>query len=65
MPLTKLCIDPVFKMMGLQIGVKYVKNISELYIIFPGILFITTMISAFLTSLYIRRIKSSDISNNE
>ena len=65
MPLTHLCIDPIFKMMGLEIGVNYVKNPSELYIIFPGMLFITTMISAFITSLYTRKIKSSDISNNE
>ena len=65
MPLTHLCIDPVFKMMGLEIGVDYVKNPSELYIIIPGVLFITTMISAFITSLYTRKIKSSGISNNE
>ena len=65
MPLTHLCIDPVFKMMGAESGANYIKNPSELYIIYPGILFITTMISAFITALYTRKIKSSDISNNE
>ena len=64
-PCTHLCIDPIFKMMGLETGVEYVKNPSELYMIFPGMLFLTTMISAFLASLYTRKIKSSDISNNE
>ena len=31
MPLTHLCMDPIFKMMGLEVGVNYVKNPSELY----------------------------------
>lgn len=65
MPLTRLCMDPIFKMMGLEVGVDYVKNPSELYIILPGMLFLTTIISAFIASLYTRRIKSSGISNNE
>lgn len=64
-PLTHLCIDPIFKMMGLEIGVDYIINPIETYIIFPAIVFITTMISAYLTSMYIRKIKSSDISNIE
>jgi hypothetical protein len=42
-----------------------VKNPIELYIIFPGMLFLTTMIAGFIAAIYTRRIKSSDISNNE
>lgn len=64
-PLTHLCLDPIFKMMGLETGVNYLKNPSELYIIFPGMLFLTTILSAFVASLYTRKIKSSDITNNE
>lgn len=53
-PLTHLCIDSLFKMMGLETGVDYVINPMETYIIFPAIVFITTMTGAYLTSRYIR-----------
>jgi len=65
MPLTHLCIDPIFKMMGLELGVNYVVDPLELYLIFPIIVLATTTVSAFLTSLYTRKIKSSDTANIE
>ena len=55
-PLTHLCIDSLFKMMGLETGVDYVINPMETFITFPAIVFITTMICAYLTSMYIRKI---------
>ncbi len=64
-PLTHLCMDPIFKTMGLEIGVDYIINPTETYIIFPAIVFITTIISAYLISRHIRKIKSSDILNIE
>lgn len=64
-PLTHLCIDSLFKMMGLETGVDYVINPMETFITFPAIVFITTMICAYLTSMYIRKIKSSNISITE
>ncbi len=65
MPLTHLCIDPVFKMMGMEIAVDYVINPVEMYLVFPLVILVTTTISAFLTSLYTRKIKSSDTANIE
>ena len=65
MPLTHLCLDPIFKMMGMELGVNYVINPLEMYLIFPGIILATTAVSAFLTALYTRNIKSSDTANIE
>ena len=65
MPLTHLCIDPIFKMMGMELAVNYVVNPMEMYLIFPLIILITTCVSAFLTALYTRKIKSSDTANIE
>ena len=65
MPLTHLCIDPIFKMMGMELAVDYITNPLELYLIFPLVVLVTTTLSAFLTSLYTRRIKSSDTANIE
>ncbi len=65
MPLTKLCIDPVFGMMGLEMGIEYLQDPVEIYIIFPVIILASTIAGAFFTSLYTRKIKSSDTANIE
>ena len=65
MPLTHLCIDPIFKMMGMELAVDYVINPVEMYFIFPLVILVTTSVSAFLTSLYTRKIESSDTANIE
>ena len=65
MSLTHLCIDPIFKMMGMELAVDYVVNPMEMYLIFPLVILVTTAVSAFLTSLYTRKIKSSDTANIE
>ncbi len=65
MPLTHLCIDPIFKMMGMELAVDYVINPLEMYLIFPLVILVTTAVSAFLTSIYTRKIKSSDTANIE
>ncbi|MBQ8728519.1 MAG: hypothetical protein IJY83_08570, partial [Oscillospiraceae bacterium] len=65
MPLTHLCIDPIFKMMGMELAVDYITNPMELYLVFPIVVLLTTTMSAFLTSLYTRKIKSSDTANIE
>lgn len=64
-PLTHLCIDPVFKMMGMELAVDYVVNPIEMYLIFPVLILATTTAGAFLTSLYTRKTKSSDTANIE
>lgn len=65
MPLTHLCIDPIFRMMGMELAVDYIVNPLELFLIFPAIILATTTLSALLTSLYTRKIKSSDTANIE
>lgn len=65
MPLTHLCIDPIFQMMGMELAVDYVTDPVEMYLIFPVVVLATTTVSAFLTSLYTRKIKSSDTANME
>lgn len=65
MPLTHLCIDPVFQMMGMELAPSYVINPVEMYLIFPVVILATTTVSAFLTSLYTRKIKSSDTAGIE
>lgn len=65
MPLTKLCFDPVFGTMGLEMGVEYVQAPVEIYAVFPVIVLSATAISAFLTSLYTKKIKSSDTASIE
>ena len=65
MPLTKLCFDPIFRSMGLEMGVEYVQNPAEIYAVFPVIVLAATVVSAFFTSLYTRKIKSSDAASIE
>ena len=65
MPLTKLCFDPIFRSMGLEMGVEYVQTPVEIYAVFPVIVLAATAASAFFTSLYTRKIKSSDTANIE
>ena len=65
MPLTHLCIDPIFKMMGMELAVDYSINPVEMFLTFPIIVLATTTLSAFFTALYTRKIKSSDTANME
>lgn len=63
-PMTKLCITPIFGMMGAT-KIKFNIEPLQIFLMYPAIIFAVTIISAFLTSLYTRKIKFSDISNNE
>ncbi len=65
MPVIRLCFDPIFKMMGLEQGVNYLIDPVEMYLVYPCIVLGTTALSAFLTALYTRKIKSSDTANIE
>ncbi len=65
LPMTHLCIDPIFKMMGMELSVDYVINPLEMYVVFPIIILVVTIVSAFLTALYTRKIKASDTANIE
>lgn len=63
-PMTELCITPIFGMMG---ATKIIFNIDplQIFLIYPAIIFAVTIISALLTSLYTKKIKSSDTANIE
>lgn len=63
-PLSKLIITPVFKMMGAE-NMKFEINSLETYIFYPVIVYLVTTISAMLTSLQVRKISTSGISNIE
>lgn len=65
MPLTHLCVDPIFRMMGMELAVDYAIDPIEVYLIFPAIILATTTTSAFLTSLYTKKIKSYDTASIE
>ena len=63
-PMTKLCITPIFGMMGAT-KIKFNIDPLQIFLLYPSIIFAVTIIAAFLTSLYTRKIKSSDTSNIE
>ncbi len=65
MPLTHLCMDPIFEMMGMELAPSYVIDPVEMYLVFPVVILVTTAVSAFLTSIYTRKIKPSDTANIE
>ena len=63
-PMTKLCISPIFGMMGTS-RITYAIDPLQIFLIYPAIIVITALITAFLTSLSSRSIKSSDTANIE
>lgn len=65
LPLTQLCMNPIFKMMGMETGVDYSINPVEMFLTFPGIILATITLISFVTVLYTRKIKSSDTANIE
>ncbi len=65
LPLTHLCIDPIFNMMGMELAVDYVISPFEMFLVFPLLILVATATSAFLTSLYTKKIKSLDTANIE
>ena len=64
-PLTKLAMDPIMKVMGAVSGVSYEIAPLEIFGLYPAILVGVTIIAAFFTSIYTNTIKSSDASNIE
>ena len=65
LPLTHLSIDPIFKMMGMELAVNYTISPFEMFLVFPLVVLAATAISAFLTSLYTKKIKALDTANIE
>lgn len=62
-PVTRLCINPIFSIMGALNGVDYNIRPVEVYVIYPVIVFAATVAGAFFTALCMKRIKASDTSD--
>lgn len=63
-PLSTLIITPVFQMMGAY-SIEYEIKALEVYVIFPLIVLAATALAAFVSAQGVRKISSSEISNNE
>lgn len=63
-PMTKLCITPIFSMMGAS-EVEYNIDVLSIFVIYPVIFFIVTVVVAWITSLYTKKITSRDTANLE
>ncbi len=64
-PFLRLCIDPIFRMMGMEVAVDYAIKPLEVYAGLPLIILGTTLLTAFLTALYTRKIKAADVAGQE
>lgn len=63
-PATYLIGNPIFGMMG-AVEVSYVINPWKIFLLYPGIIFLMTLLASGITALQIRTIKSSDTANIE
>jgi len=63
-PLSSVIITPIFRMMGAY-SIEYEIKSLEVYVIFPFAMLMVTTLAAFLSAQGLRKISSSDISNNE
>lgn len=63
-PMTSICFNPVFGIMGMK-TISYHYNLLQVFLVYPAIIIAVTIISAVLTALYTRHISSSDTSSIE
>ncbi len=63
-PMTNLCISPIFGMMGAS-DVKYRIDPLQIFVIYPGIILLTTIVFAGLTALTTKQITCRDTANIE
>ncbi|MBR6984969.1 MAG: FtsX-like permease family protein [Ruminococcus sp.] len=64
-PVTKLCIDPIFGIMGAMKGIEYNIRPVEVFAVYPLIITAAAVIGAMFTALYTKTIKASDTSDIE
>ena len=62
--MTKLCITPIFGMMGAK-DINYNIKPLEIFVLYPVIILVMTFAVAFIVSVYTKTIKSKDTSNIE
>ncbi len=63
-PMTELCITPVFSMMG-AVDIDYNIDPLQIFLLYPGAVLAMTVLVAWITALYTKTIKSSDTANIE
>lgn len=63
-PLSSLIITPIFRMMGMS-SIEFEIRGVEVYLIFPSIMLGVTAFAAFISAQGLRKISSSQISDNE
>lgn len=63
-PMTELCITPIFGMTGTT-EIDYNIEPLQIFVMYPGVVFIMTIVMAWITALYTKTIKSSDTANIE
>ena len=63
-PLSSLIITPIFRMMGAY-SIEYDIRAVEVYVVLPLIMLGVTVLAAFISAQGLRKISSSQISNNE
>lgn len=63
-PLSSLIITPIFRMLGAY-SIQYEIRALEVYVIYPLVLLAVTSFAAFISAQGLRKISSSQISNNE
>ena len=62
--LTKLCISPIFEMMGAS-QIEFVTDPAESYLFYPAVMIVFTVAADWLTAQCMRRITAADTSNIE
>lgn len=63
-PMTELCITPIFGMMGAT-DINYNIDPLQIFLLYPGIVLVMTLVVTWVTALYTKTIKSSDTANIE
>lgn len=63
-PMTKLCITPIFSMMGAS-DIHFNIEPIRIFLIYPAVIFAVTTAAAWITSLYTRKIRTSEATNVE
>ncbi|MBQ9135107.1 MAG: hypothetical protein IJX66_03300, partial [Lachnospiraceae bacterium] len=59
-----LCITPIFGMMGAT-DINYNIDPLQIFLLYPGIVLVMTLVVTWVTALYTKTIKSSDTANIE
>lgn len=63
-PMTNLCITPIFGMMGMK-HVTYEINVLQVFVIYPAIIVIVNLIAVAITALYTKKINCRDTASIE